>query len=516
MNPQAVPDNPPTGSIPQPTISTPAGTGVKISDVNQSLWQYIKKRKLWELILVLPFAILWEIAIIFFFTKYSQVSKNNNSQNNQGLGYLLIAPILLLSSWVYKLKKQFEAAFLEEFASANNYSFDKNGGVDETYGSIFRLSGQQSVSDVITGAYGNNSLRLFLYELVVGSGRYQQRYHDTVIEIDMHGQLPNLLMMNNQSKMGRINLSGAFGIKNTLQLEGDFNQYFTLFAPQGNEVEALEVFTPDTMALMEDESAHYTVEFAGNRVYIYCNGFITTSENLNQVFTLAKKLTDKLAPLASRLGRDSAIAATPINIIKVRKRHPFTRKIGIEVIVTFVVVGLGLMVSAILNARQQSTNNNSSASTAQSAPLTITNTQTTDPNASPYCGAIPNSSMPAAELAYLNGVITFNKGRQPLSDAIASDPNGLPTYSQIDQQISLDQQFLASLQTITYPAAASSDATAFENSVKNYDSLIGQEANGQSVPNTTLVNARSARDSASIQLRKDLGLPAGTCGFNEP
>jgi hypothetical protein len=124
--------------------------------------------------------------------------------------------------------------------------------------------------------------------------------------------------------------------------------------------------------------------------------------------------------------------------------------------------------------------------------------------------------MPAAELAYLNAVITINKGRQPLSNALAADTNGVPTNAQIDQQISLDQQFLATLQTITYPSSASNDATAFENAIKNYDSLIGQEANGQAVPNATLVNARNARSTDSIQLRTDLGLPASTCAFNEP
>jgi|GEM_PF-2155367 len=511
MNPPAVPDNTPTGSSNPMVVSSPAGTGIIISDVNQSLWQYIKKRKLRELILILPFAIIWEIAIIILFVKYSQVTKNNNSQNNQGLGYLLVAPILLFSSWVYKLKTQFEAAFLEEFALANHYDFNKDGTIDETYGSIFRLKGRQTVSDVITGTYEGNSLRLFLYELIVGSGRYQQRYSDTVIELDLHGQLPNLLMINKKSRFGRINLTGAFGIKNTVQLEGDFNQYFTLFAPKGNEVEALEVFTPDTMALMEDESMHYTVEFAGNRIYIYCNGFITKSDNLNQVFALAKQLIEKLAPLASRLKQDSAIVAPPVNIINTRRQHPLTRKIGLILVITFGIIGLALMVLAIINAQKYSTNNNSTTSTN---PNTIT--QATNPDDFPYCGAIPNSTMPAATLAYLNASIAFNKVRGPLSDAIANDPNGIPTNDQIDQQINLDQQFLASIQTIAYPANASSDATIFENSIKNYDSLIGQEANGESVVDSTLVASRNARNAASIQLRQDLGLPASTCGFNEP
>jgi len=77
----------------------------------------------------------------------------------------------------------------------------------------------------LRGTYEGSSLRLFLYELVVGSGRYQQRYQDTVIELDLNGQLPNLLMVNKHSKFGQLNLTGAYGIKNTISLEGDFNQF---------------------------------------------------------------------------------------------------------------------------------------------------------------------------------------------------------------------------------------------------------------------------------------------------
>ena len=290
----------------------PAGADIRIDNVNKSLWQYVKKHKLWELIILLMFVIIWEIFLIILFIKYQDQINNSGSSGSNGYGYLIIAPFMVLAFWVYKLKKQFEAAFLEEFALANGYSFNQAGTVDETYGSIFRVKGRQSVSDVITGQYSGSDLRIFLYEDVIGYGRYQQKYQDTVIELDFHGELPDLLMVNNQSHFGHLNIAGSFGIKNKISLEGDFNKYFTLYAPQGNEVEALEVFSPDTMALMEDESKHYTVEFAGNRIYIYANGFVSTTDNLTQLFRLAKKLIEKLAPLASRLKNDSAIVAAPI------------------------------------------------------------------------------------------------------------------------------------------------------------------------------------------------------------
>lgn len=333
------------------SIVTPAGAGIKIDNVSQSLWQYVKKRKLIELLAFVPLVIVWEVlAVVLLVKVLGSENNSSNSGTGKGFGYIIGLPFILFFGWLARLRKQFEDAFLEEFALAKQYTFDKNGTIDETYGTIFRLTGRQQVSDVVTGKYGDNSLRLFLYELTVGSGQYQHKYQDTVIELDLHGQLPNLLMVNKHSKYGQLGIAGEFGIKNTLQLEGDFNQYFTLYAPKGNEIEALEVFSPDTMALMEDASKHYSVEFAGNRIYIYSSGFITTTEQLTQVFGLAKKLIDKIGSLASRLQNDSAIVATPVNLFNKRKHSLLSNKFGLAFVIIVTVAGIAIVVFAIINA----------------------------------------------------------------------------------------------------------------------------------------------------------------------
>jgi hypothetical protein len=295
------------------TNNTNASTdsGIQIQNVNQSIWEYLKQKKSREIFVLAPLIVVWEVLLLYISLRYFH--------SMSGFIYLMILPLMLVYVWIYKLKKEFEEAFLQEFASANNFSFDKAGSVDETYGTIFRIDGNQSVSDVVSGMYSNSSFKLFLYELTVGSGRNQQVYKDTVIELDLHGQLPNLLMINKKSHYGGLNIANSFGIRNKFSLEGDFNQFFTLYGQPNNQIEALEVFSPDTMALMEFESKHYNVEFSGNRIYIYVNGFIHDISTLNQVFTLAKKLTDKIAPLAGRLQNDSAIIATPVNIDQTRK-----------------------------------------------------------------------------------------------------------------------------------------------------------------------------------------------------
>ncbi len=314
---------PPAPIAPPPPASgaSPDSLDIQIDDVNRSLWQYIKTHKLRQIILLAPVVIIWEVVVVVIMLAYFQDSSHSSS-GGKGLAYILIAPWLAMSAWFYRLRKQFEDAFLQQFATANGYTFAQTGAVDETYGTIFRLPGVQQVSDVVSGTYGGNDLRLFLYELVVEHGRDQRRYANTVIELDLHGSLPNLLMANKHQSMAELDLAQAFSVTNKITLEGDFNQYFELYAPAGNELEALQIFSPDTMAIMEDGSRHYTVEFAANRIYIYCTGLVSTTGELTHLFNLAKQLITKIAPLASRLAHDSAIVATPTNLSLTTIKRP--------------------------------------------------------------------------------------------------------------------------------------------------------------------------------------------------
>ena len=82
----------------------------------------------------------------------------------------------------------------------------------------------------------------------------------------------------------------------TIKLEGDFNKYFTLYAPQGYEIETLEIFTPDIMAELIDYSKNFSLEFINNNLYIYPRKVIENGKDLYALYTLVRLLVIKLAP----------------------------------------------------------------------------------------------------------------------------------------------------------------------------------------------------------------------------
>ncbi len=50
-------------------------------------------------------------------------------------------------------------------------------------------------------------------------------------------------------------------------LEGDFGKHFRLYAPGGDERDALYIFTPDPMAVLIDHAATYDFEFVDTFIY---------------------------------------------------------------------------------------------------------------------------------------------------------------------------------------------------------------------------------------------------------
>ena len=77
---------------------------------------------------------------------------------------------------------------------------------------------------------------------------------------------------NNTNLFGKSlasNLPVSLRKDQVLSLEGDFDKYFTLYAPKDYERDALYIFTPDLMTLLIDNAHSFDAEVVDNRLYIY-------------------------------------------------------------------------------------------------------------------------------------------------------------------------------------------------------------------------------------------------------
>lgn len=54
-----------------------------------------------------------------------------------------------------------------------------------------------------------------------------------------------------------------------ISLEGDFDKYFTLYAPKQYEVDVRYILTPDVMAALVDQSSLFDIELVDDMVFFY-------------------------------------------------------------------------------------------------------------------------------------------------------------------------------------------------------------------------------------------------------
>ena len=238
-----------------------------VEDISSSTWEYISKHYAIHAILFFIFCL---VAIYFAPT----------------IATLFILGIL--GYWGYSfVYKKIKRQFTEEFGKEIGFSYTDSIPLENVSGKLFSTGHSQSIFDVLSGIYQNISMQIFTFRFTIGSGKSAHTYSYTVFEATLTGIVPHILLF---SKIHESVVFDYFSGDETLKLEGDFNNYFTLRIPEGNEQEAYQIFTPDVMANLIDKASELSFEFVGNKLYIYAVKVIAKKDDFQNMFDLAKYL----------------------------------------------------------------------------------------------------------------------------------------------------------------------------------------------------------------------------------
>lgn len=181
---------------------------------------------------------------------------------------VLAAVCVVLSVAAYI--SQGDSIKIQRFAAENDMQYVRRGGYYGQTGSLFRLGSRQS--------------RLLLERLFVrrrrfneiGNYRFQSGRNIRMfgyIRMKLPRHLPHMMLCktfaDNAHSSQLAGIAVPVDTTQRLSLEGDFNNYFTLYAPVNYERDALYIFTPDVMAAFTDHAHAYSAEIIDNNLYIY-------------------------------------------------------------------------------------------------------------------------------------------------------------------------------------------------------------------------------------------------------
>jgi hypothetical protein len=138
-------------------------------------------------------------------------------------------------------------------------------------GSVFLLGKDRFITDLFWSA-GVRRVHLGNYRFAESTGISGATRARTLgfLSIGLDRHVPHLVLV---AKTGRGTpaspLARRFRANQVDLLEGDFNSYFTLYAPQGYGTDVRYLLTPDLMALLVDEAGDFDVETIDDTLIIY-------------------------------------------------------------------------------------------------------------------------------------------------------------------------------------------------------------------------------------------------------
>ena len=145
--------------------------------------------------------------------------------------------------------------------------------------------------------------------------------------IGLERNLPHIILTSRHNARRRRGIPVVVDRTQAMSLEGDFDRYFTLYAPTQYERDALYVFSPDLMALMIDEVALFEVEIIDDWIFFYsATPFdLTSRRTLRRLFRIARIVGAKTFRQTDRYWDDREGASFAANEVGASGRRLRTR-----------------------------------------------------------------------------------------------------------------------------------------------------------------------------------------------
>lgn len=222
-------------------------------------------------------AIVIVVSVVFLFSMVN-VSATGNYGSISGLVFFAVV-VAGVGLYLHRRGVQ-RRAKLYKFAKQNGLIYTSSEAPSGREGMIFGFGRSQTIADRFTLPDGTEIAN---YHYTTGSGKSRQTHYWGYIRLPLKRRLPHMVLDSKKNNLfGRLsNLPQTFRGVQKLSLEGDFDNYFTLYAPGEYKTDALYVFTPDVMQALITAGDDYDMEVIDDMMYIYryANGFDFTSRN---------------------------------------------------------------------------------------------------------------------------------------------------------------------------------------------------------------------------------------------
>jgi hypothetical protein len=251
---------------------------------------------------------------------------------------------------------------LQAFAAQNNLTYIADQAYNGRPGVIFGEGDSRIFVDLLQ-TNSQPFIEIGNYRYTIGSGKNRHDVNFGFVRVKLPRRLPNMVLdAHSNNFLGRFsNLPAGLSGNQKLALEGDFNNYFTLYAPADYGRDALYVFTPDVMQALVDAAHKYDCEVIDDDFYIYSSGQIdlTDQTRIEELLGVIKVIQPELVEQTDYYA-DERVGSRAANLIaepgaRLKTRMPAIGIIAVSLVFTYILINSAIpMISTFIDAFSRS------------------------------------------------------------------------------------------------------------------------------------------------------------------
>ncbi|MDP3996851.1 MAG: hypothetical protein Q8P86_04140 [bacterium] len=241
------------------------------------------------------------LAVLFLIAGKMSPSGTGSKISGGFFSYIFLTILLIPAIWYGTLYVKAKEAFWKQFAKSRGWTHKTYKNLNAEKALLFKEGHSGKVGHIVEGNYQNHSLQIFEYVYVTGSGKHKSDHYYTVFEVLFDGTFPHLYL-NNHTDSKHFGLTKRFfPPRPRLSLPSEFENKFHLYVPKEYEIEAYEVFSPDTLQFLIDFGWQHDLELVDGELLIFRQKHINSLSELEEELNLIQKFIDHLAPKLNRL-----------------------------------------------------------------------------------------------------------------------------------------------------------------------------------------------------------------------
>lgn len=260
-------------------------------------------------------------------------------------GWVALFAVIVVAALLYTRYVERRQAKLHRFALQNKIQHIEDQSNPGYTGMVF----DEGHSRVIRNALKlQDGAEVGNYEYVTGSGKSRSTHTLGYVKIPLTRNLPHMVLDGKANNfLGFTGMTDSFDRSQKLSLEGDFDNYFTLYAPKEYERDALYVFTPDVMQVLIDEGKRFDMEIVDNELYVYSNATfdLISEKQLSSLMKIIQTVGSEIRDQTKRYA-DERVVGEQTNTVAASGRR-LNRGVNWAILLILGVVVFNILISML-------------------------------------------------------------------------------------------------------------------------------------------------------------------------